>query len=44
METYDLKESCQTAYNNIKKHIVKTPLIHSKNLSSISNTNVFLKL
>ena len=41
---YDLKESCQTAYNNIKKHIVKTPLIHSKNLSSISNTNVFLKL
>ena len=44
METYDLKESCQTAYNNIKKHIVKTPLIHSKNLSSISDTNVFLKL
>ena len=41
---YDLKESCQTAYNNIKKHIVKTPLIHSKNLSSISDTNVFLKL
>ena len=44
METYDLKESCQTAYNNIKKYIVKTPLIHSKNLSSISDTNVFLKL
>tara|TARA_B100000586_G_scaffold90588_1_gene64528 strand:- start:2079 stop:3032 length:954 start_codon:yes stop_codon:yes gene_type:complete len=44
MEMYDLKESCQTAYNNIKKHIVKTPLIHSKNLSSISDTNVFLKL
>ena len=44
METYGLKESCQTAYNNIKKHIVKTPLIHSKNLSSISDTNVFLKL
>ena len=44
METYDLKESCQTAYNNIKKHIVKTPLIHSKNLSSISDSNVFLKL
>ncbi len=44
MERYDLKESCQTAYNNIKKHIVKTPLIHSKNLSSISDTNVFLKL
>ena len=44
MEKYDLKESCQTAYNNIKKHIVKTPLIHSKNLSSISDTNVFLKL
>jgi len=44
METYDLKESCQAAYNNIKKHIVKTPLIHSKNLSSISDTNVFLKL
>ena len=44
MEMYDLKESCQTAYNNIKKYIVKTPLIHSKNLSSISDTNVFLKL
>ena len=44
MEKYDLKESCQTAYNNIKKHIVKTPLIHSKNLSSISDSNVFLKL
>ena len=44
METYDLKELCQTAYNNIKKHIVKTPLIHSKNLSSISDSNVFLKL
>ncbi len=44
MERYDLKESCQTAYNNIKKHIVKTPLIHSTNLSSISDTNVFLKL
>jgi len=44
MEKYDLKESCQTAYNNIKKYIVKTPLIHSKNLSSISDTNVFLKL
>ena len=44
MATHDLKESCQTAYNNIKKHIVKTPLIHSKNLSSISDTNVFLKL
>ena len=44
MGTYDLKESCQAAYNNIKKHIVKTPLIHSKNLSSISDTNVFLKL
>ncbi len=44
MERYDLKESCQTAYNNIKKHIVKTPLIYSKNLSSISDTNVFLKL
>ena len=44
METYDLKELCQTAHNNIKKHIVKTPLIHSKNLSSISDSNVFLKL
>jgi threonine dehydratase len=44
MEKYDLKESCQTAYNNIKKHIVKTPLIHSKNLSSTSDSNVFLKL
>ena len=44
METYDLKESCQAAYNNIKKYIVKTPLIHSKNLSSISDSNVFLKL
>jgi len=44
METYDLKESCQKAYDNIKKHIVKTPLIHSKNLSSISDSNVFLKL
>ena len=44
METYDLNESCQTAYNNIKEHIVKTPLIHSKNLSSISDSNVFLKL
>ena len=44
METYDLKESCQSAYNNIKKYIVKTPLIHSKNLSSISDSNVFLKL
>ena len=44
METYDLKELCQTAYNNIKKHIVKTPLIHSQNLSSISDSNVFLKL
>ena len=44
MEAYDLKESCQAAYNNIKKHIVKTPLIHSKNLSSISDSNVFLKL
>jgi threonine dehydratase len=44
METYDLKELCQTAYNNIKKHIVKTPLIHSKNLSSMSDSNVFLKL
>ena len=44
METYDLKESCQTAYNNIKKYIVKTPLIHSKNLSSTSDSNVFLKL
>jgi len=44
MATHDLKESCPTAYNNIKKHIVKTPLIHSKNLSSISDTNVFLKL
>ena len=44
MATHDLKESCQTAYNNIKKHIVKTPLIHSKNLSSISDSNVFLKL
>jgi len=44
MGAYDLKESCQAAYNNIKKHIVKTPLIHSKNLSSISDSNVFLKL
>ena len=44
METYDLKESCQTAYDNIKKHIVKTPLIHSNSLSSISDSNVFLKL
>ena len=44
METYDLKKLCQTAHNNIKKHIVKTPLIHSKNLSSISDSNVFLKL
>lgn len=44
MATHDLKESCQTAYNNIKKYIVKTPLIHSKNLSSISDSNVFLKL
>ena len=44
METYDLKESCQKAYDNIKKNIVKTPLIHSKNLSSISDSNVFLKL
>ena len=44
MEKYDLKESCQAAYNNIKKYIVKTPLIHSKNLSSISDSNVFLKL
>ena len=40
METYDLNESCQTAYNNIKEHIVKTPLIHSKNLSSISDSKV----
>ena len=44
MEKYDLKESCQTAYNNIKKHIVKTPLFYSENLSSISDSNVFLKL
>jgi len=44
MGAYDLKESCQAAYNNIKKYIVKTPLIHSKNLSSISDSNVFLKL
>ena len=44
MGAYDLKESCQSAYNNIKKYIVKTPLIHSKNLSSISDSNVFLKL
>jgi len=44
METYDLKESCQTAYDNIKKHIVKTPLIYSNSLSSISDSNVFLKL
>ena len=44
MEKYDLKESCQTAYNNIKKHIVKTPLFYSENLSLISDSNVFLKL
>jgi len=44
MEKYDLKESCQTAYNNIKKHIVKTPLINSTHLSSTSDSNVFLKL
>ena len=44
MATYDLKESCQTAYDNIKKYIIKTPLIHSNSLSSISDSNVFLKL
>ena len=44
MGAYDLKESCQAAYNNIKKHIVKTPLFYSENLSSISDSNVFLKL
>ena len=44
MEKYDLKESCQMAYNNIKKYIVKTPLFYSESLSSISDSNVFLKL
>ena len=44
MKKNKIKESCLNAYNNISKYILRTPLKYSENLSSISHSNVFLKL
>ena len=44
MEKYNLNKSCFEAYQNISKYISHTLLYYSENLSSLSNSNVFLKL
>lgn len=38
------KQQVEEAYENIKKDVLKTPLIHSPKLSEISGANVWLKL
>jgi len=44
MERYNFKKSCIEAYNNISEYIIETPFQYSDSLSSISKSNVFLKL
>jgi threonine dehydratase len=38
------KTAIEIAYKNIKEDILKTPLIHSSKLSTISEANVYLKM